>query len=59
MKRELAKKKLVVQRSTLRMLSIDAAQKVRGGQTLATCSALCTDVVCPDTQFVHGCNSGD
>lgn len=58
MKRELAKKKLVIQRSTLRALSIDAVHSVRGGQTLATCSALCTDIVCPDTQFVHGCASG-
>lgn len=51
-------KKLVVSRTTIRTLRAPELERVAGGQTLATCSELCTDVVCPDTQFIHGCNSG-
>ena len=56
MKRTVSKK-LVLGSTTLRTLSADALHNVGGGQTLATCSALCSDRICPDTQFVHGCNS--
>ena len=57
MKRTLTNKKLILGKTTLRALSSDALQGVAGGQTLATCSLYCSDRICPDTQFVHGCNS--
>lgn len=57
MKRE-TKKKLSLEKTTIRALSMMSMQRAVGGQTLATCSAICSDRICPDTQFVHGCNSG-
>jgi len=51
-------KKLVVSRTTIRTLRAPELERVAGGQTLATCSELCSDAICPDTAFIHGCNSG-
>jgi hypothetical protein len=53
-----SKKKLTLSAETLRNLRHDQLRTVVGGQTLATCSDLCSDVICPDTKAVHGCASG-
>ena len=50
-------KKLALAGETLRRLHNGRLHEVAGGQTLATCSQLCSDAACPDTQFIHGCNS--
>lgn len=57
MKRDHAKKKLALDRTTVRTLSFEQLQGVAGGQTLAQCSTICSEDICPDTQFIHGCNS--
>lgn len=62
-------KKLMLARDTLRHLNALDLRRAGGGQTLLTCSDLCsspdlcTDTNVPrwcnlDTQFVHGCASG-
>jgi hypothetical protein len=59
-------KKLAVSTTTIRILSEPQLERVGGGQTLATCSDLCSepqlchDTAVPrwcnlDTAFVHGC----
>jgi len=55
MKRDITKKKLTLQTATLRTLSAESMKAVAGGQTLATCSAICSDVICPATGVQHGC----
>ena len=50
-------KKLAFEKSVIRALSSSQLDGAAGGQTMATCSELCSEVRCPDTQFVHGCNS--
>jgi hypothetical protein len=59
-------KKLFVSRTTVRNLNGPDLERVAGGQTLTTCTDLCTDPdLCDgtanprfcnlDTQFIHGC----
>ena len=58
-------KKLSLSRTTIRNLSLPDLKRVAGGQTIWTCSELCTiPAACTDTdghwcdldtQFVHGC----
>ena len=52
-----SKKKLSLRTETIINLGTRALRNVAGGQTAATCSDLCTEDFCPDTQFIHGCNS--
>jgi len=59
MKRQLSKKKLSLAKSTLRTLSTESMKAAAGGQTLATCSAICSDVICPPTGVNHGCGPVD
>ena len=69
MKKTLKAKRLSVSSTTIRSLSNPQLGQIAGGQTLATCTELCsspdlcTDTARPrfcnlDTQFIHGCNSG-
>jgi hypothetical protein len=58
-KREITKKKLSLGRATLRTLSAESIKAAAGGQTLATCSAICSDVSCPLTGVQHGCGPVD
>jgi len=51
-----SKKKLSLPAETLRRLQHNQLHEAAGGQTLAQCSTICTDLICPDTQFIHGCN---
>jgi hypothetical protein len=51
-----SKKKLALSAETIRTLQGNELRAVIGGQTLAGCSAQCSADVCPDTQFIHGCN---
>jgi len=53
-----SKKKLALRTETILHIGKHQLRAVAGGQTFATCSDLCTEVACPDTQFIHGCNSG-
>lgn len=55
MKRIARTKKLNLDKVTIRLLSSELVQRVAGGQTLATCSAICSDVICPPTGVDHGC----
>ena len=59
-------KKLVVARATVRNLNGPVLERAAGGQTLASCTDLCTDPdLCNDTavprfcnldtKFIHGC----
>lgn len=57
MKRDLNRKKLVLDRTMIRTLSSDDLRGAAGAQTLAACTTICSDDICPDTQFVHGCHS--
>ena len=50
------RKKLTLRTETVRNLQGHQLRNAVGGQTLAGCSAACSDAVCPDTQFIHGCN---
>ncbi|HEY0989527.1 MAG TPA: hypothetical protein VGD80_20805 [Kofleriaceae bacterium] len=52
-----SKKKLALRTETILHIGKHQLRAVAGGQTLATCSELCTEDICPDTQFIHGCNS--
>jgi len=64
--KKIQRKKLVISRQTLRSLSAPQLERAFGGQTLATCTDLCSDPdLCTgtavprfcnlDTQFIHGC----
>ncbi len=55
MKRNAPKKKLSLDREALRMLSLESLRPAAGGQTLATCSDICSNVICPPTGVNHGC----
>jgi hypothetical protein len=59
MNRKVTKKKLSLAKSTLRTLSVESMKAAVGGQTLATCSAICSDVICPPTGVNHGCGPVD
>jgi hypothetical protein len=59
MKRTIVQKKLTLHAATLRMLSADSMKAVAGGQTLATCSDICSEVICPPTGVQHGCGPVD
>jgi hypothetical protein len=50
-------KKLALAGETLRRLHNTQLHAVAGGQTIAMCTTACSDDLCPDTQFNHGCNS--
>lgn len=53
-----SKKRLALRNETILHLRVRQLQAIAGGQTAATCSEICTeDTNCPDTQFIHGCNS--
>jgi hypothetical protein len=51
------KKKLALATETIRHIHDQTLREAVGGQTLAQCSTICSDNICPDTQFIHGCNS--
>lgn len=55
MKRNTPKKKLNLDREAVRLLSLESLKPAAGGQTRATCSAICSDVICPPTGVDHGC----
>lgn len=50
------RKKLALKAETVRTLRGHQLRAAVGGQTLAGCSAQCSQDICPDTQFNHGCN---
>ena len=50
------RKKLALNAETVRSLQSQQLRRAVGGQTLAGCSAICSQDICPDTQFIHGCN---
>jgi hypothetical protein len=50
-----SRKKLALTAETIRKLQNEQLRGAAGGQTIAACSGACSDVICPDTRFVHGC----
>jgi len=52
-----SKKKLALAAETIVNLRAEELRDVIGGQTLAQCSTICSERLCPDTRFIHGCNS--
>ena len=52
-----SKKKLALRTETIFHLGARQLHAVAGGQTIAMCTTGCSDAICPDTQFEHGCDS--